>query len=413
MIAVVGAGLAGLRCAQELHRHGREFLLFEAENEPGGRVRSRSREGFVLDCGFQVVLSSYRAVKDAVDIPSLRPRRFASGALLARGSSVTRLENPTAGLHALISGATTDVFSFADKLRLLRVMAAILCTPDNELLARCGSANDTSVANWLAAHGFGDGFVERFARPFFGGVLLDNDLETSAALFLYYLKKFALGHAWIPAAGIGALPAAMAAELPSASLRYGRRVVGWIRSQDRVTALLFDDGSQIDVSAVVLALDEPSLRNLAGGAKVAGRTVSVVYFKTQRSLYEGRFLVLPEGRDRLVRHFAQVTNVAPELAPAGWHLVSASILASHSAEHLADAAAREISEIFPASRGTLAHLATIDVPYAVPTQPPGFTSRIAAPEIGSNVVLAGDWRAGASIQAALESGENAAKIVCQ
>ena len=413
MIAVVGAGLAGLRCAQELHRRGREFLVFEAETEPGGRVRSRSLDGFVLDCGFQVILSSYAAVKDAVDIFSLRPRRFASGALLARGSNLTRLESPIADLHAFISGATTNVFSFADKLRLVGVLAGVLRTPDSELLARCGLADDTSVVNWLAGRGFGDGFTERFVRPFFGGVLLDNELETSAALFLYYLKKFALGHAWIPAAGIGALPAAMAAELPPASLRYGRRVVGWVRSQGQVTALLFDDGSQVDVSAVVLALDEPSLRNLEGEAKVSGRTVAVAYFKTQRSLYDGRFLVLPEGRNRLVRHFAQVTNIAPELAPPGWHLVSASILTTRSPNDLASSAAQEIAEIFPASQGTLTHLTTIHVPYAVPTQPPGFAARIAAPEIGSNVVLAGDWRAGASIQAALESGVNAAKIICQ
>jgi len=146
---------------------------------------------------------------------------------------------------------------------------------------------------------------------------------------------------------------------------------------------------------------------------VSGRTVAVAYFKTQRSLYDGRFLVLPEGRNRLVRHFAQVTNIAPELAPPGWHLVSASILTTRSPNDLAASAAQEIAGIFPASQGTLTHLTTIHVPYAVPTQPPGFAARIAAPEIGSNVFLAGDWRAGASIQAALESGANAAKIICQ
>ena len=62
MIAIVGGGLAGLACAVELRRVGREFVLFEAAPVLGGRQRTTRREGFTLDHGFQVVLSSYDAV---------------------------------------------------------------------------------------------------------------------------------------------------------------------------------------------------------------------------------------------------------------------------------------------------------------------------------------------------------------
>src|ERR1035438_5698773 len=44
---IVGAGLTGLSCAYHL---GRDYLLVEKENEPGGMVRTRERHpGFLCD----------------------------------------------------------------------------------------------------------------------------------------------------------------------------------------------------------------------------------------------------------------------------------------------------------------------------------------------------------------------------
>jgi protoporphyrinogen oxidase len=43
---ILGAGLTGLSCAYHL---GRDYLLVEKENEPGGMVRTRNRQGFLCD----------------------------------------------------------------------------------------------------------------------------------------------------------------------------------------------------------------------------------------------------------------------------------------------------------------------------------------------------------------------------
>lgn len=401
MIAVVGAGLSGLACAVRLHAAGKTVAVLDAASAVGGRVRSDSHDGFVLDRGFQVILDSYAAVREFVDPAALGARFFRSGALLAAGGKVHRLESPLENPAAVPGLAVSGVFPLADKLRVAALVAQVVATPDATLLAGCASPDDRTTAEALS--GFGPEFVERFARPFFGGVLLDENLATSAALFRYYLKKFATGRAWIPAKGIGAFPEAMAARLPD--VRLGTRVTGLDCRADRVCALRLASGERLAVDGVVLALDEPSLCALLGGMPRPARAVAAVYFEAVESLYPEAMLVLPAGRGRLVRHFAQVTNVSPDLAPAGRHLVSASVLNPGTADP-APAAAREIAEVFP--KAQLRHLATVRVPYAVPSQPPGFAAAPPRPSPAGNLVFAGDWQRGASIQAALESGIAAA-----
>jgi protoporphyrinogen/coproporphyrinogen III oxidase len=53
MIAIVGGGITGLALGWELQRRGCDFVVLEAEAEPGGVIRSRDLDGVVLDFGPQ------------------------------------------------------------------------------------------------------------------------------------------------------------------------------------------------------------------------------------------------------------------------------------------------------------------------------------------------------------------------
>ncbi len=57
-VLIVGAGLAGLCCARRLHQDGTRFLILEASEGVGGRIRTDMVEGYRLDRGFQVFLTS-------------------------------------------------------------------------------------------------------------------------------------------------------------------------------------------------------------------------------------------------------------------------------------------------------------------------------------------------------------------
>jgi phytoene dehydrogenase-like protein len=403
MILIFGAGLSGLSCALELQRAGKDFLLLDAAPQVGGRQRTSHRDGFTLDHGFQVVLSSYRAVEEVLDVAALQPRWFESGALMHQSGKFSHLASPLENPIVAVAG---NALSFGDKLRLARLGAEVLLSPDRMLLDACASSNDLSTREFLLRRRFSDEFLSRFAQPFFGGVLLDNDLSTSSALFRYYLKKFATGRVWIPAAGIQAIPQAIAAQIPAQKIRLNAKVTAI--DGDRV---ILDSGEILPFSRLVLALDESSLRQLLQHPPPpVPRSVAVVYFKTKISLYHRPCLVLPAGAERLVRHFVQITNIAPEYAPSGWHLVSASALNFEglNGTELLSRAAEEIAAIFPHARKSLIPIETIFVSNAVPDQPPGFASKL-KPLLPNGVLACGDWKNGASIQAAIQSGLEAAR----
>ncbi|MEM8558165.1 MAG: FAD-dependent oxidoreductase, partial [Bacteroidota bacterium] len=78
-IAIVGGGLAGLTAARTLAAHGVAFTLLEASDGLGGRVRTDEVDGFLLDRGFQVLLTAYPEAQRWLDYDALDLRAFANG----------------------------------------------------------------------------------------------------------------------------------------------------------------------------------------------------------------------------------------------------------------------------------------------------------------------------------------------
>ena len=75
-VVIVGAGLAGLRCASVLEHAGLSVTVLEASDAVGGRVRTDVIDGFRCDRGFQVLNPSYPQVKSAIDIDALDLKKF-------------------------------------------------------------------------------------------------------------------------------------------------------------------------------------------------------------------------------------------------------------------------------------------------------------------------------------------------
>src|SRR3954471_6552064 len=121
-VIVVGAGLAGLACARQLARLGRRVEVLEASDGVGGRVRTDAVDGFLLDRGFQVLLTAYPTARAELDYGALRLRTFYPGALVRIAGSFHRVAHPLRRPADALRSFLGPVGGPADKLRVLALL---------------------------------------------------------------------------------------------------------------------------------------------------------------------------------------------------------------------------------------------------------------------------------------------------
>jgi phytoene dehydrogenase-like protein len=405
-VIVVGAGLAGLCCARELAGHGLDVLVVERSDAIGGRLRTDEVDGFLLDRGFQVLLTAYPEARRALDYERLGLRPFSSAALVRRHGGFSRvadpLRHPLDAARSLRAGPGTML----DKLRIARLRRRLSRSSLNEVL----EAPQVTTAEALRLEGFSPEMVDAFFRPYFGGVFLDPALETSSRLFAYVFKLFAQGEAALPAAGMQAIPRQLAESLPEGTVRLSATVESVARG-----GVTLAGGERLEAAAVVVAADGPEAARLTGAMEAPlGCATTCLYFAAERSPLGEPILVLNGERRGPVNNLCVPSDVAPSYAPPGEALISASILGILPLDDEAvEAAVREqLRGWFGAQVDAWRRLAVHRIPFALPAQPPEVLARAQRPvRLSDGLFVCGDHRDTASIQGAMVSGRRAAAAV--
>lgn len=419
-VIVVGAGMAGLTCAVEICRAGRDVLVLESSDGVGGRVRTdRHPDGFLLDRGFQVLLDGYPAVQRQIDLEELHTRRFDTGALVWTGKRLVPLANPFRHPSSIVRDVTTSLFGTGDKVRLAALASRARLNRWQTAAEAAGAANDdqrAAIALWSA--GFSPTFVDRFARPFWGGILLDQNLSTSAGPLRFTLKMFLQGHGVLPACGMQAMPDYLAGRLPLGVIRVNRTVDQVLISESRVSGVRVG-GESIPAAAVVVATDPPTARRLTGIDTIPTDAVSctTVYLTPANDRVVepplGKRLTLDGTGTLSINHLAPISAVAPAYAPPGKHLIAAVLIGDAAAEpddeaislRARDDAARTMGH----APGDWRPLATVRVPFSQFTQPPGIYGTL--PDVTTStpgLYLASEATVDSSYNGAITSGERAA-----
>ncbi|CAA9556120.1 MAG: hypothetical protein AVDCRST_MAG70-1300 [uncultured Thermomicrobiales bacterium] len=423
-IVVVGAGMAGLTCAVALARAGRHVLVLEASDGVGGRVRTdRHRDGFLLDRGFQVLLEAYPAVRRQVDIDELRPRPFDAGALVWTGRRLVPLADPLRHPAATVRDLTSPVVGARDAARLAAFGArARLAGWETAAEAAGQGAEDRSSLDELRARGFSESFIDRFARPFWGGILLTPALETSAGTLRFTTKMFLRGRGILPEAGMQALSEALSRRLPMGAIRLNRPAEAVVLRDGRVAGVQVGgrgQGEVVPASAVVVATDPPTARRLTGVEliPVDGLPSTTIYLTNRRPDGPppplGRRLTLDGTGKLVVNTLAPLSRVAPSYAPAGRHLLSAVVLGEWAENPDDEAVSRRARDD---SAQMMGHdpaewevIGIVRVPFSQFAQPPGIYGRLPSvrtPTAG--LYLASEATVDSSYNGAITSGEAAA-----
>ncbi|GAB1342972.1 FAD-dependent oxidoreductase [Gemmatimonas sp.] len=420
-IVIVGAGVAGLVAAIELQAAGRSVVVVDAAPEVGGRVRTTVREGLVIDHGFQVLFTAYPTLRRYLDFDRLALRKFLPAARIARDGQVSLIGDALADPGLLLDTLFARAIGVGDKLRLLalRRFAQQLSIDD------CFGARFASIStrDFLTARGFGTPVIDGFFAPFYGGILLDRTLATSASILLFTFKMLADGDTVVPAGGIGALTQQMAARLVAGTVRTNCAVRALVVTNERVTGVRLHDDTELDAAQVVLATDAPAAAALARTAGLTlpepsgARGCTTLYYTARTSPIPGKALWLNANANAVISHAVTLTDVAPEYATNGRTLIAATSVgaAADLDDATLDAAARSelaaMGKVPPAALA-LDRVALWRVPYSQYEQAPGWREH--RPSIACG--MQGLWRASemlhsSSLEGAARGGDMAAKAI--
>jgi phytoene dehydrogenase-like protein len=415
-VLIIGGGLAGLTCAATLERLSIPYTLVEASDTLGGRVQTDELDGFLLDRGFQVVLSSYEEVQMQCPWETLEAEAFMQGAVLvSQAKGLQPFLDPTRHPGAWASLLKPPLASRKNvvQLGLLKGWLGVLSE------AATLNVPEETTLHALQRYGFTQETIDQFFKPFFGGVFLESALSTSVRKWRWTYHYFAKGQACLPKNGMGALSQSLAEQLPPERVRLNTRLTPFTTVGDFYS----EAGERFTPTFTVLATELPAAAHLLQAeVPTESHAAETWYFSTETLPKQAKAALhlRHQGEPLNVLHWCYPSMVQANYAPPGQHLVSVSTQAVQQTRNEPEDAERLKQRLGKLLGEDVSHwrfLRRYWVANALPAsttlygEPSPYWEKLSAKAKALNVLLAGDYSETASLQGALLSGRKAAMRV--
>lgn len=417
-IAVIGAGIAGLSCATDLRKAGFDVVVFEKNAYVGGRMSSRSKDGFIFDLGADHLCDLYDGIKAACGEFGIgwEKVRFLKYGIVKDGK-VIGLEEAVGRMGKL---------RLAAQYALMRDVGDFLWLDD---LAIHDHANAYDYMRVRTGRDVSEYFVDAFSTTYQFHRAREISLGVLLGIMQSIQKDVKRWHLHRTAGGMQALPNAMAARLPDVRLN---ATINAITGGEKV--LVTVDGAEETFDAVVVAAPAPAItamytnptkeqHQMLNGAKFAS-TISVS-FRVRRALLPDTAVVwVPYVESDKVCSYVNEAMKGDDAVRNGETLLSVW-LHEDFARQIMD---KSDAEIFAAVKkvflpvcpwvSSAADLVSHDLerwPLAMPKFAHGHLRAVktfmANGQGGQNVFFAGDWLNSPWIEGAFRCGKRVAAQV--
>lgn len=403
-INIIGAGISGLVAAKVLEENGLSATIIEASNEIGGRVKTDLVNGFQLDHGFQVLLSEYPAARKHLNYKELELQSFDSGACIFKDGKRKTIGDPLRDFSIMLPSLFSGIGNLSDKLKILKLNHKL----QKKTISSIFESPEKTTKDYLIDFGFSKDIINKFFTPFFSGIFLETELNTSSRMFEFVFKMFAEGTALLPKKGIKAIPDQLASRLKNSNFIFNTKAV-----KVNENSITLEDGKEILSDFTIIATDAIGLIPEKNSKKTKWKSCSNLYFTTNEKLYKKPLIGLVADQESLVNNIFYHNSLATCQKGKG-ELLSVTIVKKHqlSDAELIKQVEKEL-EILCGIKN-LKFLKIYHIPKALP-QLNDLKYAVDPKElqISKSIFLAGDSKLNGSLNAAMLSGEIAAEGVLE
>jgi len=403
-IHIIGAGVSGLIAAQILENHGYSPIIIESSKTVGGRVKSDVVNNYILDHGFQVLLSAYPAAKKYLNYESLDLQELLPGATIYKEGKSQSIGDPLRSFSLLFPTLFSTIGHFSDKLKILKLNSIL----KKKKTADIFKEKEKTTLQYLQDFGFSEDIINNFFKPFFTGIFLEPNLETSSRMFEFVYKMFGDGLALIPKEGIQAIPNQLKNNLKKTTFKFNQKVKEVLDAK-----IILSDNSEIKSHITIIATEASQLISNLKNQETEWKSCDTLYFEINTKQINKALIGLIADKDALINNIFYPTSVATA-SKGNKELLSVTVVKDHDLNEteLIETVQKELEKYCSISNTTF--LKCYKIKKALPKLS-NLQYEISSTEtkLKSTIFLAGDQLLNGSLNAAMIAGERAALGVIQ
>lgn len=400
-IHIIGGGISGLIAAQVLEENGYTSTIIEATDRVGGRVKTDMIDNYPLDHGFQVLLTAYPAAKKYLDFTSLELQNFLPGAYIFKDKKQVVIGDPLRNISLLFPTILSGIGNFSDKIKILQLNTTLKAKTISSIFL----SKEQTTLSYLKDIGFSSGMINDFFIPFFSGIFLETELQTSSRMFEFVYKMFGEGFASIPKKGMEAIPKQLKQNLKKTNFEFNTKVNA-VNDQE----IILEDGVKRKSDFTILATASQALLQTSIKKPISWKSCTTLYFETEKRAISKNMIGLISGACTLVNNIVYVNPSTKSKKDK--ELLSVTVVDNQGfvGEALVQKVIQELKSY--CSLRQLKFLKYYEIPKALPDLPTlEYKNELSKAKFSERIFLAGDTLLNGSLNAAMVSGETAAKSV--